>query len=291
MSIDYILTLWTAFSTLAVLVLSLNLLTGLAGRFSAGHVALAAVGGYALVLSNQRLGIPIELGMVFAGVAAGTAAYALLVLGQKVSRAAFIVLSVAFHMTVIGAIRGWTTLTNGSLGLYGLKPPLILGMISERAVGYALLSGCLLALTMVVSDRIINSRLGLALNAMRDNATWSRTIGIGGMKAERIAAGCSGFFAGASGALSASMFGGVSPDAYPISEAFFLLMFLIVGGSGNLQGPLVGSLIAIGVPEILIRLPLLSSIAAEIRLVLFGAIVLLLITIRPQGIAGTHKVS
>jgi ABC-type branched-subunit amino acid transport system ATPase component/ABC-type branched-subunit amino acid transport system permease subunit len=262
----------------AVVGVGLNVLLGLAGQVSLGHVGFYAIGAYtAAVLTlkglNFWLAFPIA-GLVAGGIGAVLALPALRVTGPYLA-----MVSIAFAFIVQHGTIEWKDLTGGQNGLMGLVPPEIAGhTFAERDM--ALFAILLAGLSLYVFHRLAASAWGKAMVAVRESETAARSVGLNPVSIKTAAFAISAVFAGLAGAIFAPLMMFVAPDSFPFSQSILFLLAVIVGGAGYVFGPVVGALITVLVPELLSGL-------AEYRLLFVGVLLLVVLWLAPEGVIGT----
>jgi branched-chain amino acid transport system permease protein len=171
------------------------------------------------------------------------------------------------------------SLTRGPMGIPGVPPPALPGweFASNRAELYLILGFDLV--TLFVLARIVTSRLGRRFVAIREDELAAEASGVATFRAKVMAFVIATFFAGLAGALYAHHARFVSADSFRLDETFVILTMLIVGGMGSLLGPVFGAVLLVILPEA-------SRFLAEYRGVVYGVILIAVILLRPEGIAG-----
>lgn len=124
---------------------------------------------------------------------------------------------------------------------------------------------------------------------MRDDELVARALGknIRMLKLEAFFVSC--VFAGLAGALYAAYVGFIDPGSAALEQSILMLSMVTIGGTGNLRGPYVGAAILLLIPELLRRVNIPAEVAAEGRLAIYGVLLVLLMHVRPQGVAGKYS--
>jgi branched-chain amino acid transport system ATP-binding protein/branched-chain amino acid transport system permease protein len=256
----------------------LNVLLGLCGQVSFGHVGFYAIGAYAAAILTLD-GMSFWIALPLAGAIAGAVGAALALPALRVSGPYLAMITIAFAFIVQHGTIEWRTLTGGQNGLMGLVPPR-LGTVSFAEREMALLATLLAGVSLFVFHRLAESAWGKAMVAVRDSETAARSIGLNPVVIKTAAFAISAVFAGLAGAVFAPLMMFVAPDSFPFSQSILFLLAVIVGGAGWVLGPAVGAAITVVLPE------LLSSLA-EYRLLFFGALLLVVLWLAPEGAIGT----
>lgn len=263
----------------AIMSLSLNLLTGCTGLFSVGHVAFYGIGAYTSALLTTKLGVSVWFGFIAAGC---VTALCSLILGLPSIRLRGLFLAVstlAFGEITYQLLLNWRSLTNGSSGVIGIPAPSMFGFEFNTYQSYYYLILAALVVIIILSKNLIGSRVGRALLSIRENETASAAMGVNTTKFKIMIFMCSAFFAGLAGALYAHEVSYISPDSFKAAESTSVLAMMVVGGIGHLPGSILGGVLLTVIPE------LLRSFG-DIRLVLYGAAIVVIVVFAPKGLGG-----
>lgn len=263
----------------ALAAISLTLIAGTVGLVSIGHAALLAIGAYASALLTIA-GLPVAIGLVCA--AAITA-----LLGTALAYPAF---RLRGHYVAIGTlaigeivslvILNWTSVTNGSMGVFGIPPLEIFGIdfFSTNPSYWLVLS--LVVIFALLQTRLLSSHLGRTWRAIREDTVAAETYGVGSNYYKGLAYGFAGFTAGLAGAITAHQFSYINYDTFNLLTSVLILTIVILGGLGNVTGAIIAAILVAGLPEVFRTL-------AEYRMLFYGLALLLLIRFRPQGLLGS----
>ena len=258
--------------------IGLNILVGLAGQVSLGHVGFYAIGAYTVAILTLK-GVSFWLAWPLAGVIAAAVGAVLALPALRVAGPYLAMVTIAFAFIVQHGTIEWRALTGGASGLMGLAPPSIGGwQLAERDL--SALAVALTAIALGLFDRLAASGWGKAMVAVREAEVAARAIGLNPVVIKTAAFALSALFTGLAGGLFAPLMMFVAPDSFPFSQSILFLLAVIVGGAGWVFGPIVGAVISVVLPE------LLSSLA-EYRLLFFGALLLVVLWIAPEGAMGT----
>jgi len=276
---EYVLNTAVMAGIYVILASSLNITNGYAGLFSFGHAAFFGIGAYTAAILATRLGWPFVLTLPAAAVVAATVGAALAVPTLRLSGIFLALVTIGFQEIAYLVTLNWMSLTRGPMGIPGVPPPALLGWEfgSNRAELYLILGFDLV--TLFVLARIVTSRLGRRFVAIREDELAAEASGIATFRAKVMAFVIATFFAGLAGALYAHHARFVSADSFRLDETFVILTMLIVGGMGSLLGPVLGAVLLVILPEA-------SRFLAEYRGVVYGVILIAVILLRPEGIAG-----
>jgi branched-chain amino acid transport system permease protein len=262
----------------AALATSLNLVMGYSGLLSLGHQAFFGLGAYASVLLSG-LGLPLWGAVVAAG---GVSTIAARVIGAVLLRmrsAFFVIATIAFAEILRILSVNWVGLTNGPMGIAGVEP-LHFGPIDLSDPYLAYYPASILAVVAAaIVALVVNSRIGNALVAMREAEYVARSVGIDTNRYALLSVLVSAFIAGLAGSMYAHYVQFVSPDVFYFSIMVTLVVMVLAGGMGTLIGPVLGAVVFTILPEML-------RAGERYRLVIYGAIIVLLVRFAPEGLWG-----
>jgi ABC-type branched-subunit amino acid transport system ATPase component/ABC-type branched-subunit amino acid transport system permease subunit len=258
----------------AVVGTGLNVLLGLSGQVSFGHVGFYALGAYAIAILT--VGAKWSFWAALPAAAAVSALVgALLALPALRVRGPYLAMvTIAFGFIVEHAAVEWRGVTGGQNGIMGIAAP---GGIGER--GVALASIALAALGTAAFWLLGCSRWGSAMRAVKDSEAAAESIGLSPVAIKTAAFTLSAVYAGVAGAFFAPLSGFVTPSTFAFSQSILFVLVVIIGGAGSVAGPLVGAAIVVLLPEALAGL-------AEYRLLFFGALLLAVLLAAPDGVTG-----
>jgi branched-chain amino acid transport system ATP-binding protein/branched-chain amino acid transport system permease protein len=261
----------------AVVGVGLNILLGLTGQVSLGHVGFYAIGAYTVAILTLK-GVDFWIALPLAGAVAGIVGFVLALPALRVTGPYLAMVTIAFAFIVQHGTIEWRTLTGGSNGLMGIPPPSIGALIfSEREM--AMLAVVLAGASLYAFHRLARSGWGMAMVAVRDAEPAARSIGLNPVIVKTAAFSLSAVFTGLAGGIFAPLLMFVAPDSFPFSQSILFLFAVIVGGAGWTFGPVVGALVSVVLPELLSGL-------AEYRLLFFGAALLVILWVAPEGVLG-----
>lgn len=262
----------------AIVGVGLNILIGLAGQMSFGHVGFYSIGAYTvslLLLKGVSFWLALPLAALFSGAIGGLLALPAL----RVSGPYLAMMTIAFSFIVEHVTIEWQALTGGQNGLVGI-PPLnpVFGLEGERAVGAV--AWLLAGFGLLTFDLLARGRWGKAMVAVRDSETAAAGLGFSVTAVKTLAFVLSAGLTGIAGGCFAVLLGYIAPSAFPFSQSILFVLSVIIGGAGTTLGPLVGAGITVILPE------LISSLA-EYRLLLFSLLLIVILWLAPEGIVGT----
>jgi branched-chain amino acid transport system permease protein len=259
----------------ALFAASLHFIMGPAGMHSFGHAAYFGLGAYAAALLVRSLQLPMEVALLVAPVAAGLGAFLYGWFCVRLSGVYLAMLTLAFAQITWAMCFQWDTFTGGSNGLTGVWPA---QWLSDKR-NYYYLTLALVAGGVLLMHRILYSPFGYALRAGRDSVLRADAIGMDVKRLQWLAFVLAGTLAGLAGALYAFSKGSISPESLHVSKSIDGLVMVLLGGLQTLVGPVVGALTFTWLHDTVAR-------NTDYWRAMLGAIILLLVLLFPQGIAG-----
>ncbi|MBI2746645.1 MAG: ATP-binding cassette domain-containing protein [Burkholderiales bacterium] len=256
----------------------LNVLVGLSGQVSFGHVGFYAIGAYTVAILTTKAGLSFWLAWPIAAVIGGACGALLAVPALRVKGPYLAMITIAFGFIVENGIIEAGALTGGQNGIMGLTAPALGGLArGERAV--ALLAIAAAGLGLAAYAWLARGTWGAAMRAVRDAETAAESVGLNPLVIKTVAFAVSALCAAAAGALFAPLSGFVTPHTFGFLQSILFVLVVMLGGAGSVTGPLVGALLVGLLPELLSGLE-------EFRLLFFGVLLLVVLWVAPGGVVG-----
>src|SRR6185503_11651155 len=264
--------------------MGLNLEVGLAGLLDLGFVAFFAVGAYttalltadaahALAHLSYWAAMPVSVLLsIMVGVLFG-----LPVLGVRGDYLAVATMGLGEIVRVIVQSDFAAPLLGGAQGILQIPKPRLGDLVLGGPVSLFYLTLVASAVAAFVAWRLENSRLGRAWEALREDEDVAQALGINLVRAKLLAYGLGAAFAGLAGSIFATMLTSVYPSSFQLLISINVLALIIVGGMGSLPGVVLGSIVLIGLPELLREF-------GEYRYLFYGAVLIVMMRLRPEGL-------
>jgi len=266
----------------AIAILGLNLLTGFNGQFSLGHSAFYAIGAYTTAILMDRFGIPYFLTLPAAGFVCLIVGFlfglpALRLENLYLALATFALAVATPQLLKLSILEHWT---GGVQGIVINKPdaPFGLPLSQDKWLYYFTLA--VMLLMFVGAMRLVQSRTGRALKAIRDNPLAAKAMGIDTSFYKSMAFGVSALYTGIAGSLGAIVVQFVAPDSFTFFLAVSFLVGLVIGGVGWIPGAVIGGLFIMYIPN------LAEQVSKGLAWAVYGVILILVIYVMPTGAAG-----
>jgi branched-chain amino acid transport system permease protein len=262
----------------ALFATSLHFIMGPAGMHSFGHAAYFGLGAYGAALLVRSLHVPMELALIVAPVVAALGALVYGWFAVRLSGVYLAMLTLAFAQITWAITYQWDSFTGGSNGLTGVWPS---EWLSNKQA-YYWLTLVLVGAGVWWLRRVLFSPFGYALRAGRDSVLRADAIGIDVKRMQWMAFVIAGTVAGLAGALYAFSKGSISPESLSVGKSVDGLVMVLLGGIQTLAGPVVGAVTFTWLHDTVAR-------NTDYWRAMLGAIILILVLLFPQGIAGSVK--
>ncbi|MBI3573591.1 branched-chain amino acid ABC transporter permease [Candidatus Kaiserbacteria bacterium] len=286
---EYITHLAILFSIFAIFAVSLDLVAGYTGLISLAHAAFYGIGAYTTALLMADLGVNFFLAMLVGVLFSALIAFLIGLVFSRFKGDYYVLGTVGFTYIVFTIFLNWQSLTGGPLGIPGITRPAFFGFMFSDNLPFLLLSLAFLALVYGASRFIVLSPFGRVLRAIREDEEAVSVFGYRTLHYKLAIFVISAAMAALGGALLASYITFIDPQTFSLTESIFVLAIVVLGGLGSLRGPVLGALILILLPEVLRFVGFPSEIAAQMRQLMYGLILVLLMLYRPQGLLGEYK--
>ncbi|HTP95992.1 MAG TPA: branched-chain amino acid ABC transporter permease [Burkholderiales bacterium] len=273
----------------SILALSLNLLIGYSGIFSLAHAAIYGIGAYASALAALKLGVGFWGGMVAAASVGALASALVAIPSLRVAGDYYVVASFGLQVVMLAVFMNWTDLTNGHAGLPGIPRPNVFGWVIDQPFEYVFLAGAFALLTWLICRRLTRSAFGRVLQAIRDDEIAALAMGKNVVRVKIVVACVSSALGAIAGSLYAHYITYINPTSFALHESIFIATLVILGGSERLTGPVVGAFLLLAIPEALKFLAIPDTVAAPMRQVIYGALLIVFMLVRPEGILGRTR--
>ena len=285
------------FLIFALAALGLNILTGYAGQLSLGTAAFMAVGAFGAWNIITRLpGMPMLLAFVLGGLCAAMVGIAFGLPSLRIRGFYLAASTLATQLFVVWCLTKIPYLTNySSSGVITAQKIVILGYVFDTPASKYVLVLAIVALMALMAKNLVRSNVGRSWMAVRDMDVAAEVIGFRPMRTKLLAFAVSSFYCGVAGALYAYAYlGTVEPEAYNLDLSFRILFMIIIGGAGSILGSFLGAAFIVLLPVFLnivahgLSLP--TSVASNLELMVFGALIIFFLIVEPHGLARLWQV-
>ncbi len=282
---------------MAIGILGLNLLTGVAGQISLGHAGFLLIGAYSQAILTTDYHLSPWLAIFLSGVFSALASLVVGVPSLRLKGLYLAITTLAFTFIVRHLVLFAEGLTHGSEGM-AVVPLNVFGYAIKSDVPFFYVALIMLSMFVLLTLNIMRSRIGRAWLAVRDHDIAARAMGISLMHYKLLAFMVSAFYTGVAGSLVALQTRFINVDTFSILISIEALAIIIVGGMGRIHGALLGTALILMLPELLNFgfalagdrfTTLMADRIYEIKGLMYGVVILLFLRLEPEGLAGIWR--
>jgi len=286
---EYLLHILILIGIYIILSLSLNLIVGYTGLLAISHAAFYGIGAYTAALMALQLGTPFLLNLFCAIIMCCLFGALVGIPSLRLQDDYFVIATFAFQIIIFSVMNNWVSFTRGPMGLPGIPQPVVFGITISSHLEYLILTAFFCGITYWICQRLIRSPFGQVLKAIREDEVFTRSVGknIAGSKIIVFVFGAG--LAGIAGVIYAYYISYIDPTSFTIMESIFILSIVIIGGAGSVKGPVLGAIVLVVLPEVLRFVGMPSSVAANVRQIIYGALLVIFMMWRPQGLLGEYS--
>lgn len=272
-----------------MLAVSLELLVGRAGIISLAHAAVFGIGAYSSAIISIVWPISFLFSISLSAILGAIVSIFLAFPARRLRGDYLVMATFAFQVIAVDLMLNWTSLTRGPMGIAGILPPRVFGFEITGSPQIAILFGFVLGGVLIAQLFISRSPFGRVLYAIREDEAFAKSCGkdVGRTKATAIAFSCS--IAAIAGACYAHYLSFIDPTSFGVNESIMVLSMVVIGGADSTIGPLLGAMILVLTPELLRFVGLENNSAANIKQMIYGTGMVLMMLFRPRGLAGNYN--
>jgi branched-chain amino acid transport system permease protein len=290
---EYFIHLAILISIWSILAISLNLVVGYAGLLSITHAAFFGIGAYAtailMTVHKWNFFFTIPIGILISC----ALAFVFGLILSKFKGDYYALISFGFNIIIFSIFLNWQSMTRGPLGIPGISRPGIefsgFEFIFRSNLYFLILVAVFAFIIYLISQFIANSSFGRVLKAIREDEQTISVFGYNTAIYKMIIFMVGAGMAAVSGSLFASYITFIDPSTFSLNESIFILAIIILGGLANNKGVFWGTVFLILLPEFLRFVGFPTDIAAQMRQVVYGLLLVWLMMYRPQGLMGEYK--
>lgn len=277
---QYVVRIATLALMYVVLTLSLNLISGMMGQVSFGHSAFFGIGAYAAALVVTRTDLNSEVAFLAAILLAGVFGALLGLPVLRLKGYYFTIVTMVFCEIIRIIELNWMSVTRGPLGIMAISKPVFFGFAIKSQKQLYFLAVIMVILAYFVVHNLMNSRIGNAIRAIRDDELAASAMGIDVFKYKVMVFVIASMLAGLAGAFYAQYTGYIDPTNFSSVKSNEMLLMVIFGGLGSAFGSFIGAIVLTVIPELLRGLSIY-------RQLIYGVLLVALMLVRPQGLFGS----
>ncbi len=283
---EYILHLFILICFYTLLSQSLNLSAGFTGLISLAHAGFYGIGAYTTAILSTQFGFSFWLSIPLAMLISGAIAFIVSLIALRTVEDYFIICTLGIQVILFSILNNWMDLTRGPLGIPGIPSISFFGFNLDSKISFLLLSLFFVAIVWFVLRNISKSGFGKTLTAISEDEIYSQSIGKNVYLSKTVSFTLSAMFAAIPGTLYAHYISYIDPTSFTVTESIFVLSIVIIGGLGNLTGSFLAAAFLVLLPEALRFVGMPDSIAANMRQIIYG---LILVAVMMTGKNGAKE--
>ena len=256
---------------------SLSLAAGYSGLISLAHAGFYGIGAYTTALLSINYGLPFLITLPAAMLLCGIIAVVVSVISLRTVDDYFIIITLGIQVVAFSIMNNWQSLTRGPLGIPGIPSIEILGLQFDDKISFLMLSLFFVVIVWFLLNNISRSPFGRVLIALSEDEIFTQSLGKNVYKSKIISFTISAMFAAIPGVLYAHYISYIDPTSFTINESIFILSIVIIGGMRNMWKIAGAAAFLILLPEALRFIGMPDNIAANMRQIIYGAILIFVI--------------
>lgn len=280
---EYILHLFILICLYTLLSQSLNLSAGFTGLISLAHAGFYGMGAYTTAILTTQYGFSFWLNLPLAMFISGTIAFAVSLIALRTVEDYFIICTLGIQIILFSIMNNWMGLTRGPLGIPGIHSIRFLGIDLDGKISFLSLSLFFVGIVWFVLRNISRSGFGKTLKAISEDEIYAQSIGKNIYLSKTVSFTLSAVFAAIPGTLYAHYISYIDPTSFTVNESIFVLSIVIIGGLGNLTGSFFAATFLVLLPEALRFVGMPDSIAANMRQIIYGLILVVVMMTGRNG--------
>jgi branched-chain amino acid transport system permease protein len=273
-----------------LLAISANQKVGLSGLLSLAQAVFYGIGAYAAAITITKFGFSYWMALPMAMFTCVIVALLFSFIAGKVRELYFSLATLALQIIFFSLAYNWISITNGSYGISGISNPEIFGLKIKNPGSFALFGAVWVLIVILFYSWFLKTPISRLIQATRDDQIAVLSLGKNPNYYKRISIILSAIIAGIAGTLYATYATYIDPSSFTLEESILILSIVLIGGAGRIIGPVTGAIIYILLPELLKFMQMPNGIAANMRMIIFGLLLVLIVRFKPKGIFGKYLI-
>ncbi len=281
---EYIFHLFILICFYTVLSQSLNLSAGFTSLISLAHAGFYGIGAYTTAILSTQFGFSFWINIPLSMLISGAIAFIVSLIALRTVEDYFIICTLGIQVILFSIMNNWMDLTSGPLGIPGIPSIHLFGLSLDDKISFLILSLFFVAIIWFVLRNISKSGFGKTLKAISEDEIYVQSIGKNVYISKTVSFTMSAMFAAIPGALYAHYISYIDPTSFTVNESIFILSIVIIGGLGNLTGSFLAAAFLVLLPEALRFVGMPDSVAANLRQIIYGLILVIVMMTGKNGI-------
>lgn len=278
---NYMILLFCFMGLYMISVSGLDLLFGYCGQISLGNAAFYGIGAYSTAIITTRTGCPILLSVLLSVIVATVIGMLLAYPASRLVGHFLALLTICFGQLFYLVVANFSSWSGGFSGINFIPELSLFGYELKTNQQYFYVVLISVVIFLLAKQRIVHSRHGRALIAIRENEHAAEGNGIPVVRYKVFAFAATAVFTSFTGCMYAHLVGFISPETFKQNQSLIYLTMLLLGGMGNFAGPLIGAVLITIINEYL-------QVFGSYQMLIYGAIIIIIILFMPEGIVGIY---
>lgn len=272
-----------------ILALSANLVSGYTGLLSFANAAFYGLGAYATAIAMKYWELPYFPALLVAIAVCVVVSLVVTFLSIRLKDLYFTLSTLALQVMLFTVLYNWEGVTGGSYGISEIPKVKIFEYLLNSTVDYAILGGSFALIISVVFFVFRTTPFLRVLECIRDNELGAVTIGKNISYYKFICNSISAALIAVAGSLFAVYHSYIDPTSFSLSESILIVNMILIGGTGNLVGPIFGACFFVLLPEVTRFIPINSAQGASLQMMIYSMVLILVVRFRPNGLFGKFR--
>lgn len=281
---EYILHLLILIAFYTMLAQSLNLSAGFTGLISLAHAGFYGIGAYTTAILATQYGLSFWVNLPAAMLLSGIAAFIISLIALRTIEDYFIICTLGIQIIIFSLMNNLMDVTRGPLGIPGIPAIMLFGFSLGEKIPFLILSISVVAIVWFLLRNLAESAFGKTLVAVSEDEIYTQSIGKNVYKAKIVSFTLGAILAAIPGTLYAHYISYIDPTSFTVAESIFILSIVIIGGLRNLKGSFFAAAFLVLLPEALRFVGMPNSIAANMRQIIYGLILVIVVMSGRNGL-------
>ncbi len=269
---------------------SLTITAGYSGLISLAHAGFFGIGAYTSAILSVNYGYPFLLTLPISMLICGISAMLVSLIALRTVDDYFIIITLGIQVVAFSIMNNWMELTRGPLGIPGIPPISIFGFAFTDKIPFLILTLALTTIVFLLLRNITRSPFGRVMLALSEDEIFTKSLGKKVYQTKIISFTIGGMFAAIPGVLYAHYISYIDPTSFTIDESIFILSIVIIGGMRNLWGSAIAAAVLVILPEALRFLGMPSNVAANMRQIIYGLALIIMMFKYSKGFISKNYV-
>jgi branched-chain amino acid transport system permease protein len=272
-----------------ILALAMNLLAGYSGLLSLTQAAFYGIGAYSAALLLTEYKVTFFLAFLGAVGINLIACLPVIWFAIRLRELFFAIATLAWQIIVFAVLYNWTSFTNGPYGITGIPKPKVFGLSFSSLDSFVILGGIITVLVLLFFIGLHRIPLSRYFQGVRDDQLAMMSLGKKITYFKTLSVVISSGVSAIAGVLFATYFSYIDPTSFTLDESILIISIVLIGGLGTIKGSISGALFYVLLPELLRFINIPDAVAANLRMMIYASVLILVVMYRPYGFFGKYR--